>query len=137
MQKAILDTGALIAFLNKADRYHLWAVETSKTISPPLITCEAVLAESFFLIEKAGGGMWTLFDLIEREIVSISFSFSEMSNDVKKIMNKYADLPASFTDACLVAMSTVYADHKIFTTDSHFQVYRRKNNQIMHLLTPY
>lgn len=48
-QKAIVDTGVLVAVVNKNDRYHVWAVQQFAGIFSPLLTCEAVISESSFL----------------------------------------------------------------------------------------
>jgi len=45
----LADTGALVALLDRREKYHAWAVEQTRTMSPPLVTCEAVLAELCFL----------------------------------------------------------------------------------------
>ena len=50
--KAIADTGFLVAFANRADQHHSWAVELSRGVSEPLLTCEAVLAETGFRPEQ-------------------------------------------------------------------------------------
>ena len=46
--KGIADTGFIVAFGNRGDSHHLWAVDLAKTVSEPLLTCEAVLAEAAF-----------------------------------------------------------------------------------------
>ena len=49
-KQVIVDTGVLVAILNKNDRYHNWAVQQFADIEPPLLTCEAVIYESCFLL---------------------------------------------------------------------------------------
>ncbi len=51
--KGIADTGFLVAFVNREDRYHAWAVEVAEQVSEPLLTCEAVLAEAAFHLRNA------------------------------------------------------------------------------------
>jgi predicted nucleic acid-binding protein len=46
--KGIADTGLIVAFGNRGDRHHAWAVELARSITEPLLTCEAVLAEAVF-----------------------------------------------------------------------------------------
>ena len=50
--KAIADTGFLVAFANRNDRYHSWAVSLASGVSDPLLTCEAVLAETAFHLQS-------------------------------------------------------------------------------------
>jgi len=42
-RRVILDTGPLVAALDASEAHHGWATMQFKTISPPLITCEAVV----------------------------------------------------------------------------------------------
>jgi predicted nucleic acid-binding protein len=44
--KAIADTGFLVAFLNRNDHHHAWALEIAERITEPLLTCDTVLAEA-------------------------------------------------------------------------------------------
>jgi predicted nucleic acid-binding protein len=46
--KAIADTGFIVAFANRNDAHHDWALELAECLTEPLLTCEAVLAEAAF-----------------------------------------------------------------------------------------
>jgi hypothetical protein len=46
--KGIADTGFLVGFANRNDRHHNWAVNVAGRVTEPLLTCEAVLAETAF-----------------------------------------------------------------------------------------
>ena len=46
----IVDTGPLVAYLNKRDTWHGWAVAQLATIEPPIETCAAVISEATFLL---------------------------------------------------------------------------------------
>ena len=46
--KAIADTGFLVAFANRNDAHHDWAMSLAERVSEPLLTCEPVLAEAAF-----------------------------------------------------------------------------------------
>ena len=48
----LVDTGSLIAFFNSGDKWHNWAKNTIPEIQPPLITCEAILSKTLFLVKK-------------------------------------------------------------------------------------
>jgi uncharacterized protein len=52
MPQVILDTGPLVALLNRRDRYHEWALEQVKSISSPMLTREAVIIEACFLLKS-------------------------------------------------------------------------------------
>lgn len=51
-------------------------------------------------------------------------------------MRRYADVPMSLADACLVRMSELSDDASVLTLDSDFRIYRRLGRQAIPLLTP-
>ena len=51
-------------------------------------------------------------------------------------MDKYADVPMSFADACLVRMTEILPDPIVITTDADFRIYRRFSRQIVPSLLP-
>ena len=42
----LIDTGPLVAYLNRADHHYRWAKSQLSGLSPPLLNCEDVLADS-------------------------------------------------------------------------------------------
>lgn len=74
--KIIIDTSPLVAFIDKSDNFHLWTVETWKKLSPPLLTCEAVIAESCFLLQNVHGGESAILSLLKAEVIQIPFNLS-------------------------------------------------------------
>ncbi len=64
-RKAILDTSALAAYLNGRDSYHRWAKEQLKQWSGAVLTCEAVITETIFLMSRVPGGKENTMKLIE------------------------------------------------------------------------
>jgi predicted nucleic acid-binding protein len=52
--KAIADTGFLVAFANRSDAHHDWADDVASRVTDPLLTCEAVMAETAFHLRDAG-----------------------------------------------------------------------------------
>ena len=55
MTRTLLDTGPLVAFLNRNDQWHGWATTQMGLLAPPLLTCEPVLTEACFLVQRNGG----------------------------------------------------------------------------------
>jgi predicted nucleic acid-binding protein len=53
--KYVVDTGVLVAYLNRRDNLHEWACKELDMVAPPLLTCEAVVAESCYLLQGSGG----------------------------------------------------------------------------------
>ncbi len=135
-KKIIVDTGPLVAFINHNDKYHSWSKNQLSHIVPPLLTCEAVLTETCFLLKKVNGGHNTLFELIDRKLIEIKFQLKEEMKHVHKILERYSDLPTSFADACLVRMAELNENAQILTLDNDFQVYRKHNRQVIPLIIP-
>ena len=50
MTAVVIDTGPLVAWLNRRDQHHRWSVQILDTVEVPLITCEPVLSEACFLL---------------------------------------------------------------------------------------
>ena len=133
---AIIDTGALVALLNKNDNYHQWAISQLKTIQPPLLTCDAVISEMNFLIGRKQASISVVFNYLKQGFIQTPFYFSNEYEAIEKLMIKYYSVPMSFADACLVRMAEQYKNSFIFTLDSDFLVYRKNTNQIIPLIFP-
>jgi predicted nucleic acid-binding protein len=136
MKQCLADTGALVALLDRADLHHTWAVECFKTLAPPLITCESVLAETLHLLADLGPSANALARLHADGILQVDFDFNAHAPAVWRLIEKYRDLPMDFADACLVRMSELHADCVVWTTDTDFRVYRRHGRQAIPLLNP-
>ena len=52
--RGIADTGFLVAFASSRDMHHEWAVSVAEQVTEPLLTCEAVLAETASHLHDAG-----------------------------------------------------------------------------------
>lgn len=136
MSRAVLaDTGPIVAYLNRRDRSHRWAVELFGRLRPPLFTCEAVLAEACFLLQTIKGGEAAVLALVKRGVLVPEFRVIDHVSSVAALMAKYADVPMALADACLVRMSELYDDCEIATLDSDFVVYRRHGRQTIPLIT--
>ena len=132
---ALVDAGFLIALLSRRDRHHEWAAVQSSHVAPPWRTCEAVLSEAFHLL--GARGQPSLATLLRRKAVVPIFDLAGNLDRILALMQKYADVPMSLADACLVRMSEILADPVILTTDADFRIYRRHGRQIVSCLTPY
>src|SRR5438034_310429 len=106
----LLDTGPLVAALDKRDQYHLWAVAHIKSYRPPLLTCEAVLTEALYavltealyLVRNLPEGTKSVMDLVRRQVLAVRFAFQEEAQSIAELMERYANIPMSFADACVV-----------------------------------
>ena len=134
-ESVLVDAGFLIALLSRRDRHHHWAAAQSPHLTRPWRTCEAALSEAFFLLGAAGRA--PLAALLLRHAVIPAFDLGSELNRVLRLMEKYADVPMSLADACLVRMSETASDAVLLTTDRDFRIYRRYGRQVVRCLTPY
>ena len=132
----IIDTGPLVSFLCRGERDSKWVREQWKEISPPFLTCEAVLTEAAFLLKRSGAEPDPLFALLDRGVIEIAFHMEDHHSDLQVLMRRYRNLPMSLADASLVRMSEIHSGSKILTLDSDFHIYRRHGNRMIPLITP-
>ena len=136
MTRIIVDTGPLVAYFNRRDRWHRWVVAQMAALNPPLVTCEPVLTEACFLIHRAGGKPADLVHKIAQGGLEIGIGLENDASGIESLMQRYADTPMSLADACLVRLSERIPDCRLFTLDSDFEHYRRNGRLIIPLLQP-
>ena len=131
--KAIADTGFLVAFGNRNDRYHPWALAIAKRVTEPLLSCEAVLAETAFHL-----GSSTLVLAFAREgLVRSAFVLDEHVSRLAELAARYADRKPDLADLCLIRMSEIHPRHAVITTDlADFRIYRRGRREAIPLVHP-
>ncbi|MEW6486357.1 MAG: pilus assembly protein [Thermodesulfobacteriota bacterium] len=132
----ILDTGPLVAFLNRRDVHHGWARTRLAELRPPLLTCEAVLSEACFLLRGLPSGPDAALELVARGIVELSYRLAGEVPRLRDLMARYADQPMSLADACLVRMAELNPASAVLTTDGHFRVYRKKGRLAIPIIAP-
>lgn len=125
----LADAGFFVALLSKRDSHHRWATVQAERLPPPWETCEAALSESFHLLGTSGRE--PLGDILRRSAAVPSFNLREQVEPITALMNKYANVPMSLADACLVRMTELLSDPIILTTDRDFTLYRRNGRQII------
>lgn len=121
----LIDTGPLVAGIDRSDRFHGWALEALGRFPTPLKTCDAVVSEAWFLLGRARKGRDALLGMLNSGDLSVSFSLAEDGRSALKLMAKYSDQPMSVADACLVRMTELDPSATIITLDRDFLVYRR------------
>jgi predicted nucleic acid-binding protein len=133
----LVDTGPLVAALNRRDNFHGWAREALETIRPPLLTCEAVLSEAAYLLRDVTHGPAALLELVMRGLVRSPFRLEAEAAAVRQLLVRYASTRMDLADACLVRMAEVHADCELLTLDREFRdVYRRRGRQAIPTLMP-
>ena len=131
--KGIADTGFIVALSNRHDRHHLWAANLVKSVTEPLLTCEAVISEAAFHLESSS----YVLSLIEDELLQVAFDFSQNFQQLQELAKRYADRKPDLADLCLIRMSELHPRHPVITIDeSDFRVYRRNKREAIPLLCP-
>jgi uncharacterized protein len=131
--RAIADTGFLVAFANRSDQHHRWALGVASQVTEPLLTCEAVLAETAFHL----GGAAHALAFVREGLVRPTFIASEHMDRLTELATRYADRQPDFADLCLVRLSELHPSYPVVTTDlADFRVYRRGHRAVIPLIAP-
>ncbi len=130
---AIADTGFLVAFANRGDAHHDWAVHLAEGVTEPLLKCEAVLAEAAFHLRDAG----VVLAMVTDGLVTVAFDCRPHLPHLSALARRYADRKPDFADLCLIRMSELHPRHSLITTDrDDFRVYRRNKREAIPLVCP-
>jgi uncharacterized protein len=132
----IADTGPLVAYLDRSDEHHAWAKEVMDTLTEPLLTCDAVLAEVTFLLQRGGIAPALPMRMIERGVLQTCFDTGAEAQAVGALLARYESVPMSLADACVVRMTELHARARVWTTDSDFTIYRRNRRSLIPLIIP-
>ena len=135
--RVIVDTGPLVALLNQSDHAHSWVLQQMADIQPPLISCEAVLAEATYLTRQVPGARIALIEMVGEGFLSIGVAVADQHAALLAMVRRYANVPMSLADACLVRMAELYPQSPILTLDRDFEVYRKNGRQVIDLLCPW
>jgi uncharacterized protein len=131
--KGIADTGFLVAFARSRDIHHEWAVSVAEQVSEPLLTCEAVLAETAFHLQAVG----LVLEMIADGLIALSFDCNDHLPQLAALAARYKNRKPDLADVCLIRMSEIYPKHSVITVDTEdFRVYRRNKREIIPLISP-
>jgi predicted nucleic acid-binding protein len=131
--KGIADTGFLVAFANRKDSHHAWALAIAQRVTEPLLTCEAVLAETAFHL---GSSALTLA-FVREGLVRPTFAVGEHLPRLVELAARYADRKPDLADLCLIRLSELHPKYLVITTDvADFRVYRRGRREAIPLIIP-
>jgi len=136
MRRVILDTGPLVAWLCPRDEHHAWVREAFREVVPGSIICEAVLTETCHLAAKEALARGRVLEFIQRLRLQVIPLGSELEN-IRHLLDRYADSPMDFADACVVRLAELFPGTTVCTTDSHFQFFRQHQRERIPLLAPF
>jgi predicted nucleic acid-binding protein len=123
--ESLIDTGAILALLDRTDRWHRRCAETLPSLRYPLITSEAVLTEVFHLVGRDRHETEAAWEFVTSGAVELAAIDHPELPAIHALMAKYWDRPMGFADATLVYLATREAVSTVFTVDhGDFETYR-------------
>jgi predicted nucleic acid-binding protein len=127
----IVDTGPLVALLNRRDRLHGWVQEVLAGYAPPLWSCEPVLAEVAHLSRRPAD----VVAMVATGAVRIGLSVQDQAPYLERLLRKYEGR-MDLADACIVRLSEMNREHRVLTADRDFAIYRRYGRDVIPLILP-
>ena len=133
--QVIVDTGPLVALLNSSDKHHIWVVQQLGDIQPPMVTCEAVLAEATYLTRTVPVARIALIEMLGEGFLNIGMAVADHHSSLLTMVRRYNDVPMSLADACLVRLAELYPQSPVLTLDSDFVAYRKNGRQVIPIIS--
>ena len=134
MKPVLLDTGVIVALLDRSEKFHHACAEAVRELEAPLITCEAVIAESCYLLRNLPGAPEAVIENVAAGTLQIPFQLSPEAVAIKQVLRKYRDHKIDLADACLIRLAEEFETADILTLDRDFAVYRWSRNKPFRIL---
>ena len=137
MARALVDTGAVVALINRDDRYHRAAVDWFQRFRGELLTTEAVVTETAYVLAASPAHQHAALIWFERaraaELLRVEPATDYAA--LARIMSKYSSLPCDYADATLIALAEHTGVTAIATIDQRdFSVYRLRGRKRFRIL---
>lgn len=121
----LLDTGVWYAVLDRRDRDHRRCVEAVERVAGRLVSTEAVLTETVWLLEDLPNGLRGCAEFVRRGAVTLVPMSAEALGRAVELMLRYRNVPMDFADATLVTLGEDLDIDQVFTLDRRgFGVFR-------------
>ena len=137
---ALIDTGAILALLDRTDRWHEVCVDSFRQLRLPVVTSEAVLTELFHLVGDSRHEMETAWKFVRSGAIRLATVEDSELPEIQALMSRYWDRPMDFADATLVYLARREGLSTVLTVDhSDFNTYRiegRKRFRIFPMARP-
>ena len=123
--EGLVDTGAILALLDRDDRWHRACVEAFQALRLPLLTSAAVLTELFHLVGDHPREVAAAWTFIRSGAVTLAPIEDADLPSLQALMARYSDRPMDFADATLVHLAQRQSLTTILTVDhDDFETYR-------------
>jgi predicted nucleic acid-binding protein len=134
MKATLLDTGVIVALLDRDERHHVLCVETVSDLIGPLVTCEAVVAQACYLLRGTPGAPEAIIKNVANGVFQTPMRLTDQASAVEKLLRKYHDVPMALADACLVDLADQMDTGQLLTLDHDFEIYRWRSRRKFELL---
>jgi predicted nucleic acid-binding protein len=132
---ALIDTGAILALLDRSDRWHEPCVKVFSQMRLPLLTSEAVLTELFHLVGDTRAEMEAAWKFIRSGALTLGTIDEAELPQMHALMSRYSDRPMDFADATLVFLAQRESLSVILTVDhADFETYRIEGKRRFRIL---
>jgi uncharacterized protein len=123
--RVIMDTGPWVALIDRSESRHKECVNWFKQFRGEIYSSEAVLTEVLYLLNFSFSCQAAAFDFLLNGAVTLVPSSVKSLAEVRKLMEKYQDLPMDFADGTLVGIAQDLGIYDAVTFDKrHFGLYR-------------
>ncbi len=134
----LLDTGAFVALVDRSETMHSRCVAVFESWEGPIITTEAVLTETLYLVGPSWHAQRTCLEFFLRDVFTLVPLSSAILQRITALMEKYQDIPMDFADATLVALGEALDISNVFTLDwKGFSAYRLHGRKPFTILPAY
>ena len=137
MARALVDTGAIVALVNRADRHHAAAVQWFSRFRGLLLTTEAVVTETAYVLAASRPHQQAALTWLQRVRVAGLLKIEPVDDHeaIARILARYASLPCDYADATLVALAERTGVAAIATIDQRdFSIYQIKGRKRFRIL---
>jgi predicted nucleic acid-binding protein len=134
VKPVLLDTGVIVALLDRSEKFHQACAEAVGELEAPLITCEAVIAESCYLLRNLPGAPEAVIKNVAAGIFQVPFQLSREAVGLKLVLREYRDRQIDLADACLIRLADEFETADILTLDKDFAVYRWSKNKSFRIM---
>ena len=125
----LVDTGPLVALIDRSQDAHEKCVHALSSLSAPLVTTWPCLTEAMYFLGKSWRKQTPLWNLVEHGRLEIHALTMAETRRMRVLMERYQDVPMDLADASLVAAAETQELRRVFTLDSHFRIYRVYDKQ--------
>src|SRR5690349_24542127 len=126
MKPVLLDTGFIVGLLDRSEGFHKMCARAVREVAAPLVTCEAVITESCYLLRNLSGASEAVIENIAAGIFQVPFHLSRETAGVKQVLRKYKDREIDLAEACLIHLADEFGTADILTLDQDFRSEERR-----------